>query len=135
MHQSRFRRICVAQDPNSELEKHPMSLEASQSSRESTRYPRDSKPLPGGGLPRTGFYVSRIPSGFSRRLRGFEAHRMLFELRNRIQSQDRLSSIVIFGKSAKIGPDTSELACMCPWGIGVNRQSRTFNFDMCVVLF
>ena len=31
-----------------------------------------------------GLGVLRIPSGFSRRLRGFEAHRMLFELRIRI---------------------------------------------------
>ena len=45
-----FSRIAYL-DPNPELEKHPMSLEASQSSRESTRYPRDSKPLPGGSPP------------------------------------------------------------------------------------
>ena len=32
---------------------------------------RDSKPIPGGFPPRTGFYVSRIPSGFSQRFRGF----------------------------------------------------------------
>ena len=64
MHQKHIRRIRFPQDPNPELEKHPMSLEASQSSRESTRYPRDSKPLP-GVPPRTGFYVSRmVPSGF-----------------------------------------------------------------------
>ena len=37
-------------DENSELEKHQMSLEASQSSRDSTRYPRDSK-TPQGGKP------------------------------------------------------------------------------------
>ena len=45
-------------DPNPELEKHPMSLEASQSSRESTRYPRTSRhknrsarnPTPKGGV-------------------------------------------------------------------------------------
>ena len=55
MHRNRIRRIRVPwfeySDPNPELGKHPMSLEASQSSRESSRYPRDSKPLPGGSPP------------------------------------------------------------------------------------
>ena len=41
-------------DPNPELEKHPMSLEASQSSRECTLYPRDIKLGPGGTPPGKG---------------------------------------------------------------------------------
>ena len=43
--------IELSRDPNPELEKHPMSLEASQSSRESTRYPLGIKPGPGGNPP------------------------------------------------------------------------------------
>ena len=85
-----FSRIAYL-DPNPELEKHPMSLEASQSSRESTRYPRDIKPG-AGGTPRKGFGVSRKPSGFSRRLRGFEAHRMLEEPRIRILGYSNASN-------------------------------------------
>ena len=81
MHRKRIRRIRFPQDPNPELEKHPMSLEASQSSRESTRYPRDSKPIPGGFPPPGLGFMSLAEWIFSRRLRGFEAHRMLFELR------------------------------------------------------
>ena len=41
--------------PDPELGKHPMSLEASQSSRESTRYPRDIKPGPGRNPPGRGW--------------------------------------------------------------------------------
>ena len=63
-----IRRIRFPQDPNPELEKHPMSLVS-----------EGHKTRSGGGPPWTGFYVSRIPSGFS-----FEAHRMLEELRIRI---------------------------------------------------
>ena len=77
MHRKRIRRIRFPQDPNPELEKHPMSLEASQSSRESTRYPRDIKPGPGGnppgrGLESRGYRVDYVD------LRGdFEASRLI----------------------------------------------------------
>ena len=77
MHRKRIRRIRFPQDPNPELEKHPRNLlENPLGTLETTN------PSRGGSPPDRVLCLSL--SGFSRSLRGFEAHRMLEELRIRI---------------------------------------------------